>query len=271
MSWAPASIRSELQAMAKLLQARPGVTDLEEKLCNSLLQKLLMMPALSNADLVVCYESLKEANLPDKVNQSILQALDALATSETKKNSAAKLASSGQDCRSLHLYLTAEENAKLSQCSMYEGALVLAKRLKLLGIAGMKETTKKACVGILVWHQHQRTNQEPSVREIYALTHDMSKALHNVATEIPSKAMRLASYPEDPQCLEREHYEASYPVHPPERKGYPNLSFLTNKLVKVRCSASELAQDLQLCLAFLLVATLVFGSIHSPNCLLSNP
>ena len=245
MAWVPSNIRSEMQAIAKLLQARPGVQELEQKLCASLLKKLVLMPPISSADLVMCYESLKEANLPDKMNHDVLKALDNLATTDTHNNIVGKLASSGQDCKYFHKYLTQKDNADLQTCSMWEGCLVISKRLKLLGICGMKESLKKVCLGILVWHEMQRCKaQAPSVRAVYSLGHDLVNSLRNLALEVPAQATCLACYPDDPDQLPKDHFMASYQNEQPEKKNYPQLAFIIQKHVKVRNSASELADEL---------------------------
>ena len=195
----PSNIRSELQAIAKLLQARPGVQELEQKLCVSLLNKLLRMPPMSSADLAMCYGSLKEANLPNQMNQEILKALDTLATTDTHNNTVGRLASSGQECKSFQKYLTEMDNVNLQQCSMWEGCLVITKRLKLLGVCGMKESLKKVCLGILVWHEMQRNHSKaPNARAIYSLGHDLVSSLRTLQVEVPPQATCLACYPDDP-------------------------------------------------------------------------
>ena len=137
--------------MAKLLATRPGVLELETKLTYSLKQKLNNMATITSADLVLCYESLKEANLPDKMNSEILGQLDLLAVNPSSAKSGVKLALSGQECKSFHKYLTISDIDSLQKCSMWEGCSILSKRMKQLGICGMKESLKKQALGLLVW------------------------------------------------------------------------------------------------------------------------
>lgn len=79
MSWLPGDIRQELLAMGNLLRARPGVHELESKLCEALKRKLGNMSGLTSSELVACYEALQAANLPDKLNTELLKAFDDLA------------------------------------------------------------------------------------------------------------------------------------------------------------------------------------------------
>ena len=48
-------------------------------------------------------------------------------------------------------YLTAGELALLEKQDMWSGALVVAKRLKLLGVTTMRESTKKIGTSMLVF------------------------------------------------------------------------------------------------------------------------
>ena len=154
---------------------------------------------MSSADLAMCYGSLKEANLPNQMNQEILKALDTLATTDTHNNTVGRLASSGQECKSFQKYLTEMDNVNLQQCSMWEGCLVITKRLKLLGVCGMKESLKKVCLGILVWHEMQRNHSKaPNARAIYSLGHDLVSSLRTLQVEVPPQATCLACYPDDP-------------------------------------------------------------------------
>ena len=82
MSWTPADISVEIDAMTRLLQARPGVIDLEDKLCNSLRNKLKSILNIEASALVQIYDTARSANLPDRIRQEILSTLDGMAVGE---------------------------------------------------------------------------------------------------------------------------------------------------------------------------------------------
>ena len=91
----------------------------------------------------------------------VLSLLDGFAIEGAQAQTVGKLTSSGQDCQGFANYLTANELTDLRGCSMWEGCQVVSKRLKLLGISGMKESLKNTILGILVWHeQHQALRPE---------------------------------------------------------------------------------------------------------------
>ena len=243
MSWTSADVKLELQAMSKLLHSRPGVHELEDKLCQSLKAKLDHMTFLSNADLVLCYDSLKEATLPAKMNDELLASLDALAVSRVDNSGSAKLASAGQECKTFEKYLTESDLSQLATCSMWEGCQVICRRLRLLGITGMKESLKKICLGVLVWHEQKRTKQMPCPDSVYALGHHLLQVLHTIAVEVPEKAMSLAKYPDDPLHLDAAHFSAAYPEGGPAKKDFPQLALIIQKNIKIRSTASCLAKD----------------------------
>lgn len=248
MAWVLADIKGELHAMAVLLQARSGVPDLEKKLCASLKDKLSKLPPLSSADLVLCYDSLKEAQLPETVYKDILAALDQLAVGQINGGSIAKLTSSAQECVSFQKYLTAQELSELDQVSMWEGCHVIAKRLRLLGILGMKETLKKRALTVLVWHENKRTNKIPCLDLVYSLCAHLLDCFQLSTVEVPAGALTLAYYPEDPFHLEKAHLEASYSDGKPGLFEYPRFSLIMQKHVRVRSTATGLSKDLGICL-----------------------
>ncbi len=229
--------------MAKLLATRPGVLELETKLTYSLKQKLNNMASIGSSDLVLFYESLKEANLPDKMNTEILHQLDLLAVHSSSGQSGVKLALSGQECKTFHKYLTISDIDSLQKCSMWEGCSILSKRMKQLGICGMKESLKKQALGLLVWFEHQRTKKIPAAEAIYALGHALCSSLQNEVLPVPEKALRLASYPDDPFFLEVSHLEASYGVERPEKKDFDSLTLIMQKHCWIRNTASALTKE----------------------------
>lgn len=229
--------------MAKLLATRPGVLELETKLTYSLKEKLSKMVAISSSDLVLLYETLREVALPVAAHNDILTQLDLLAVHSTCGQSGVKLALSGQECKTFHRYLTINDIDSLQKYSMWEGCGILSKRMKQLGICGMKESLKKHALGVLVWFEHQRTKKIPAAEAIYALGHALCTSLQNEVLPVPEKALRLASYPEDPFFLEVSHLEASYGVERPEKKEFEGLALIMQKHCWVRNTASALTKE----------------------------
>ena len=122
MTWTVSDIKSEVEAMAMLLKARPGVFELGTKLSAALLLKLQKMPALSACDLVSCYDAVKASDLPDFVRNEIIGALDARAMCSNEPNTVGKVTLMGQVCRTFQKYLTAKDLTQLQKC-FYVGRL----------------------------------------------------------------------------------------------------------------------------------------------------
>ena len=188
MSWTAASLKSEIEAMANLLKARPGIFDLEDKPLYSVKQKLSMMSPIANSDLVQLYDAVTTTNLTERIRNDFLGQLDQMAVTAVEPHGAVKLVNGAQECKTYHKYLTAKDLAALQVASMWEGCSTLASRMKLLGIKGMKESLKKLCCGILVWHERQRTQRLPHPDLVYNLSQHL---MHALQTE---KALALSRY-----------------------------------------------------------------------------
>lgn len=230
-------VKSELHAISKLLAARPGIPELEEKLCTSLKSKLQKMGSMGSQDLVQCYEALGQVELPPGMIKEVTETLDSLALEAVGSQQVGKLTSHGQECNSFHLYLSSQDMAALETCSMWEGCLVLSKRLKRMGVKGMKESLKKHATAVLVYFEMKRTKKIPCEHLIYSLSQHLLQSLKGCTEPTPHEALSLASYPASPDELDPKHFSATYDKDDlPLKKDLPELSTIMMKHVKVRSS-----------------------------------
>ena len=156
----PADISVEIDAMTRLLQARPGVIDLEDKLCHSLKNKLESILNIEASALAKIYDTARSANFPDGIRQEIFSTLVGMAVGEVLESQCVgKVVASSQDCKIFHKYPTAKDISALQSASMWEGCEILPSRLRLLGVEGMKESLKRLCCGILVWLEREKDSQ----------------------------------------------------------------------------------------------------------------
>lgn len=241
MSWKPADIEAELKAMAMLLQARPDVVGLQERLVKALKTKLQRMSAQSSTDWVLRYDAVKNASLPQGVAAEIQQCLDDLACAGAHQHSATKVTAVAQECKTIQWYLTASDMAALAGCSMWQGCFILTSRMRKLGIKGLKESLKKQCTAILLHFDFERTKKIPSAETIYDVAQHLTDCMQTTLVAIPSKSVALAFYPEDPFLLETSHLHAAYGEERPCKQDFPNLSQLLKKHVWVRTSAAALS------------------------------
>ena len=259
--WTVADIKNELGCISKLLLARPGVFELEGKLCGALKHKLSLMAPMGPSDLVFCYEAVRESQLPDTMKGELTQVLDSLALQEASQEHLLATATMAQECVSFQKYLTASDIKSLKSASMWEGCTTLATRMKLLGISSMKEGIKKTACSILVLFAKDRTNTIPPGDAVYSLSHHLYETLQSLPVEIPAGAVRLAVYPDDPSLLGTDHLAASYTGEKAEKMEFPGLSTIKKKHTPIRNTHSLVVKDPQLFFGNILFAK-VSGQHH---------
>ena len=229
--------------MARLLKSRPDVQELHDKLLASVKVKLQNMPAMSNSDLACCYEHIANIDMPDQMRTNVFALLDGCAMEGVAGQSVGRLASSGQECKAFSKYLTATEITDLEGCSMWAGCAIIAKRMKLLGISGMKESLKKTILGLLVSLEQERSHKIPCADAIYKLGHHLVHTLQGVIVEVSPASLALKAYPEDPMALSDSHFLAAYPVERPALREFPQLAIIIQKHIKVRSSALAITKE----------------------------
>ena len=142
------TLLAELKANEDLLQAR----NMDPRLIQGLTQqanfKLSKMHGMPSTDAVMLLDHLKASKLPGSMIQAITLELDNLMMGQN--NIAMKVTTTASACDWLHKYLTQEDWSQLESTNAWEGCLVLARRLRALGIKAMKESTKRAGVAILL-------------------------------------------------------------------------------------------------------------------------
>ena len=151
---------AELKANEQLLQAR----NMDPKLANGLTQqatfKVSKMHGMTSPDVVMQLDHLKASKLPETMVNAITMELDNLMMGNN--NNAMKVSTTASACDWLNKYLTHEEWCQLEATNAWQGCLVLAKRLRALGIKSIKESTKRAGVAILLCIQASKASKDAS-------------------------------------------------------------------------------------------------------------
>lgn len=141
-SWSLNAWLEELRATEGLVKVRP---ELAPKVLPMLVEKLkLFKPTPS--DMVQLYQAFQTSTLPNDWTSKFESTLDSLHCQESTAL-AAKVVP--QQCDNLCNYLTAKDWSKIEAGSLWEGAAILAERLKSLGLRSLKESTKKVATSIL--------------------------------------------------------------------------------------------------------------------------
>lgn len=241
-AWSVADIKDELACIGKLLAARPDVFTLEEKLCSALKQKLSLMTSMGPSDLVHCYESISQADVPQTMKSQLASCLDDLAIeSAGAKHQLAQ--GHAQECIHLENFLTQADLEALKEQNCWEGAATLAKRLKMLGVESMKEGVKKTASALLVWFQKDRSGKLLPGNEVYDLAHRLQSLLKDLPMDVPNGALKLLNYPDHPKYLDKDHFAASYPDGPPVQIEFPGFALIRKKHSPVRNTSSLVSTD----------------------------
>ena len=239
--WSVGDIKNELASVGKLLKARPGVFQLESKLCHALKNKLGLL-SMGPSDLVLCYEAIKESDLPEAMQSELTEVLDGLAI-EASSSKVVVTSGMAQECISFQNFLTEKDLDSLRQNSMWQGADILARRMKTIGISNMKEGVKKTACAVLVWLENQRTGKMPNGDTVYSLSHHLVNTLKDLPMEVPEGACKLADYPDNPSQLDTDHGRASYPDGLPPRMDFPGLAIVRKMSTPVRITSALVTTD----------------------------
>lgn len=229
--WKLVDIQSELKAMETLLQARPTLEQDKDRLVQQLGYKLQSLQLAGPEEGAQLYQAVQQAKLPQSVVQKLLEIVDQLVLGSATAG-VHSLCTKPQCVKELAKYLTAQEVQALAHQDMWSGAVVLGKRLKLLGLTSLKETTKKVATALLVLHEWKRTSKVPTKDAVYVLAQHVKTAFAQ-APMAPAGAQTLQTYPLDPLALPFDHLKASYGADRPALTVFPELALMLN-YTKVR-------------------------------------
>lgn len=141
--WKLIDIQSEIKAMETLLQARPTLLQDKDRLVQQLTHKLQGLQLAGPEEAAELYKAIQSSKLPESVVQMLVELVDQKVLDPTAGVQA--VLTKPQCVEGLPKYLTAGEVQAIAQQDMWSGAVVLGKRLKLLGLTSLKESTKKVC------------------------------------------------------------------------------------------------------------------------------
>lgn len=238
--WQVSDIKQEVLDLEQLLKARPSLLAKQDVWLQQLQHKLQAVTELPPAAMLELYQVFEKCSLPQSIVESCIEVLDGKALGSEKAGSS-RLQQKPQQCDSLVKYLTAEEIGNLETQDMWSGTAILAKRLRLLGVRSMKESTKKVSVALLLLLEFKRTGKMPCADISYTLAQHMLAAFDGCPIQMPVGAPSLAAYPIDPAGLAAGHLQASYAAgQQPLGKDYPELAQVFEHDTVVRGSSKKL-------------------------------
>ena len=236
--WKVSDIKLEVMHLEKLLVARPHLANQREVLVSGLKAKVASMGSLGSAPLLELYEIFQASKLPSDVTMVFLNLLDQNALAGPSSAGATQVLAKPQALDDLHKYLTTAENNLLATMDMWSGCTVLSKRMKLLGMRSLKESTKKVATAILLYYEWKRVGRLPGGDSSYVLSQHLLAAFQGCKVEVSPAAPVLAVYPADPWMLDKAHLEASYGDDQPAGQELPELPMLL-KSTWVRNSSKQ--------------------------------
>eukprot|EP00435_Cladocopium_sp_Y103_P060481 s1377_g22.t1 len=237
------TLLAELKANEQLLVAR----DMDPKLANGLTQqatyKLTKMHGLTSPDVVMLLDHLKDSKLPAQMKQAITNELDNLMMGHN--NMANKVTTTASACDWLNKYLTKEDWCQLEASNAWQGCIVLAKRLRAMGIKSLKESTRRAGVAILLCIQSQQGNKQlPPYIAMYNLVEHLTQALAS-QPDAPCGVPCFQVYPKDPMSLGTDVLQMVYQEQKPEARYFDQMALLMAHHIPVRSTSKLLKSQVR--------------------------
>ena len=234
------AIIDEIKAAELLLQSRKQVKSLADSLCTSLVSKIQGLgQAICAANLVGLYDAVTASSLDDRFKETLNKALDELAVAGGTQL-ATKTQMAPQKIDSFHCYLTPSNWKLLEAQSMWQSTVVVATRLRKLGVVSLRESSKKWITGLLVQLDMNKTGEMQPYLAIYQLSQQVLQAFTSCNEVVPPGVPSLLAYPNSPLELGEAVLKASYGDEMPEPRDMPGLAMLVAHHIKVRSSSSLL-------------------------------
>ena len=270
--WKVNDIKLEVMHLEKLLVARPNLANQKEVLVSGLKNKVANMGSLDSAALLELYNIFQSSKLPGDITMNFLTLLDKNALAGPCHAGATQVLAKPQALDALQKYLTLAEHNMLATADMWSGCSVLSKRMRLLGVRSLKESTKKVATAILLYYEWKRVGRLPGGDSSYVLSQHLLAAFQGCQVEVSPAVPLLAVYPDDPWMLDKAHLEASYGDDKPAGQDLPELAMLlkttwvrnTSKQVKKAggCTTSKLMFLIQSSILFVCLLFFNFQLAH---------
>ena len=151
-------------------------------------------------------------------------------------------ATNGITFEALSPYLTNKDWEQLKKCSHLSSMQVLATRLRAIGLASLKEDTKKQAIGIIIHVALEEKGQEqPNALGVRSMTQDFGIIFHSTPN-VPTMQTTL-KFPADPNQLGKDWLLAAYGQE--EKPALVHISpAWTRKAVPTRRTKAEVAMCL---------------------------
>ena len=222
VAWGSKEFLAELGDVEKLLSFSPN-PQLQASLVSVLLKKLQSAENLVAGEYVQMLQALEQCMLDEETKKGLSEAI-LLRASGGSGESGHKLVKVPQVLKNPVAYLTKGEIVSLMQGDIKDVPMVIARRLRLVGLTSLKESTKKAAVTLHVQAHLWQNLPQPTADRIYSMAgeiQDLFLSLSYQAAVAPFK-----TYPDDPKDLGPAWISKAYGGDQPSCASLPQLTVL---------------------------------------------
>ncbi|CAE7033964.1 unnamed protein product [Symbiodinium sp. CCMP2592] len=197
IAWGSKDFAKELSDVQKLLNFSPN-PQLQASLLNVLQKKVVTADSLPAREYVNMLQSVEQSGLDENTKKALSDALLKNASGGSTEGGC-KLVKVPQTLKNPVAYLTKEEIVQIMQGDIKDAPILIARRLRVIGLTSRKECTKKSCVTLHVQAHLWQNLQQPDADKIYKLATDFQDVFHslNVQSDVPA----FRTYPDDPREL----------------------------------------------------------------------
>ena len=237
MSWKVADFIAELENIQMLMHVRKSET-MGDSLVGQLKDKLSCHPWTA-VDLCKMMEACNASSLSDGHKETLLQTLEATASGTVSSDSAMKLTQKPQSLIHIMNYMSSKDWKAMEAGNSWDSIIIMAKRLRSLGMVALREDTKKWATALLAQAEIEKNKTRPIYDDIYSWSQSLHEAFVNLPCNlVPGKGV----YPQHPKDLGQAWLQAAYgDDDKPEAKDFPGLAALVAGHIPVRSSSSLLS------------------------------
>ena len=219
--WGCKDFVQELAQIEKLLSFQPQ-EGLQKSLVGTLMKKLEHADKLQASEYVGMLEGLQNCGLADNVKAELQNYL--LERAASNNESGNKLVKMPQLLENPAAYLTKSELVSLMQGPIGEVPLIIARRLRTIGLTSLKENTKKSCVALNVQAMLWQNHGQPSAKTVYGMAQSFVGVFHDL--DVKSAVAPLKNYPRNPNDLGIQWVQKAYAGEQPSCADLPQLQLL---------------------------------------------
>ena len=191
--WKLEDFMSEFDTMEELHKRRPDSV-LVPGLWSSVASKLTSVPNWRAHDVMQLMDKLEGINLPEDLKKNIQETLDSLVSTNLGHM---RLVAGAQTVEDLPPYLSKDDWSSLAECTVTNDALVLiATRLRKLGVVHLKEGTKRQVMALLFWWYKDNT---PGPWPLYHMCQEFVRIFATL--QVPCHAPSQSVYPANPMSM----------------------------------------------------------------------